>query len=711
MKRREFIRMMGGVAAAAAVLPALPWSIRRALSVHAHNKTGTINDVEHVVILMQENRSFDHYFGTLRGVRGFADRFPIPLANGNPVWHQSNGNREVLPFRFNKDSMNAALIPSMPHGFPDAQAAWNQGSFGYWPKYKTDTSMGYYTREEAPFQYALADAFTICDAYHCSLHAATDPNRIVFWSGSNHDPVLRDRGINCDDTASEPVNIRCAVMGQWPNPGYTHAGNAFTWKTIPDLLEDAGVSWRIYQDPNDNWSGLMHGGLAFSSFRDAKPGSANYVNGMSHYSIDDLQRDVTSDTLPSVSWILPTPLESEHPGAPSSAARGGYFVEQILQALTSNPKVWGKTVFFLAFDENDGLFDHMPPPAVPSYYPNGTLAGKSTADLGGAYFAVNKDRYLDPSDKASGNLRPWGMGPRVPMYVISPWTRGGWVNSQVFDHTSVGMFLEKRFGIAITAISKWHRAVSGDLTSVFDFENPNNQAFPQLPEADRYDVVEAASKSLPKATAPDVPQPLYQESGVRYSRGLPYSLHVNATMQKNRPITLEFVNLGTQGAVFHVYDKRHLDQIPRRYTVEASRRLEDNHWDPYLVDRGEYDLEIHGPNGFFRALKGSVDNIGMTSVNVRLSYDIIKSAICLSARNKGAEKVTLSVRSNAYRSDGPWQLQINGNQDAELQWQIGEHGNWYDFSIMTDGAQQRFAGRMETGSSSISDPAQGTQLI
>jgi phospholipase C len=552
--RRDFLQRGAGAVA----LSSLPLSIQRALAAPATVTTGTIEDVKHVVILMQENRSFDHYFGTLRGVRGFGDRFPIPLESGKTVWHQSDGTREIMPYRLDKETMNAALIRSTPHDFADTQAAWNQGKYGFWPRVKSPSSMGYYTREEAPFQYALAEAFTICDAYHCSVTSGTDPNRIAFFSGTNHDPELRARGENATVANSEPSNLRCWVGGAMPSPGYTYQGSAFTWPTIPDVLDKAGITWRIYQDPNDNWSGAMHGCLAFETFRTAMPGSPLYKNGMTHWSLVDLADHVKNGTLPQVSWVLPAPPQSEHPGAPSSPAHGGDFTRQVLDALTANSEVWGETVFFLAFDENDGLFDHMPLPAVPSYNVDGTLAGKSTLDLAGMYFVADTGllhsalnpfvhHYLDLSDTITGAVRPWGPGPRVPMYVISPWSKGGWVNSQLFDHTSVAQFLEKRFGVTIPGISPWHRAVCGDLTSAFDFVHPNDPTFPKLPDMSNYAQIEQHSMTLPRATAPATPQPLYQERGSRYSRALPYEFHVNARVGASA-IALAFRNTGKQGA-------------------------------------------------------------------------------------------------------------------------------------------------------------------
>src|SRR5262249_20344443 len=154
---------------------------------------------------------------------------------------------------------------------------------------------------DIPFQFALAEAFTLCDAHHCSLTTGTDPNRIVFFSGSNCDPELRRRGEDCTAESAEVNNLRCWVKGEMPEPGYTYQGTAFSWQTIPELLETAGVSWRIYQDPNDNWEGLMHGGLAFKGFRESRPGASLYEKGMRIGSLEQLTKNARSGRLPQVS--------------------------------------------------------------------------------------------------------------------------------------------------------------------------------------------------------------------------------------------------------------------------------------------------------------------------------------------------------------------------------------------------------------------------
>src|SRR5690606_35641543 len=149
------------------------------------------------------------------------------------------------------------------------------------------------------------------------------------------------------------------------------------------------------------------------------------------------------------------------------------------------------------------------------------------------------------------------------------WSKGGWVNSEVADHTSVGQFIEKRFGVTIPAISPWHRAISSDLTSAFDFITPNEPKFPAMPETSRYEEMDAASKELPKVTAPAEPSKLYQETGTRASRSLPYRLHCTMNYLKpSNQVRLVFDNKGDKGAVYHVYDMNRLDKIPRRYTVE-----------------------------------------------------------------------------------------------------------------------------------------------
>ena len=166
--RRDFLKLLSTAAASAA----FPASIARALAIPANNRTGTIRDVEHVVFMMQENRSFDHYFGTLRGVRGFRDPRAVKLPSGKSVWYQpdpTNPDGYVLPFRPPSSNLGLAFLEDTPHDWDSTHAAWNGGVYDQWVPQKGTTSMAHLTRQDIPFHYALADAFTVCDAYivHC----------------------------------------------------------------------------------------------------------------------------------------------------------------------------------------------------------------------------------------------------------------------------------------------------------------------------------------------------------------------------------------------------------------------------------------------------------------------------------------------------------------------------------------------------------------
>src|SRR6218665_158849 len=661
--RRNFLRSAAYTVGAATALNAFPPSIRRALAIPAAVQTRTIKDVKHVVILMMENRSFDHYFGTLKGVHGFGDRVTIPLASGKPVWYQSDGTKDVTPYHLDPGTMNAMRFGDVPHNCQDSQLAWRQGSMGVWPLDKTTAkrpnswaTMGYFKRSDIPFQLQLAEAFTLCDGYHCSVTGPTISNRVFLFSGSGFNPDLAQRGVNCTDADSEPNNMRGWVdynrgwvdysqrirepepldpnADGYPYYGFNTRNAAFRWPTIPEVLQKAGVTWRICQDPVDNFEGAMHGCLPFQSFRDAQSDHSSplFKNGMTPWTVEDMKKDVLANKLPEVVWVLPSEPACEHPDS-SSPVQGGHFIQQVLDALTANLEVWSKTAVFVNFDENDGFFDHVPAPAVPSYNPDGTLAGKATLPLDGEYYdATSERRQLDPKDTVTGTVRPFGPDARVPMFVISPWSKGGWVNSQAFDHTSVGMFLEKRFDIEVPAISPWHRAVCGDLTSAFNFATPNDPQFPKLPDTSNYAAIEADQKTKPYPPAPTSTQAPLQESGARPSRAIPYELHTSARVAAGGNVDLLFSNTGKQGAGFHVYDKLHLDRIPRRYTVEAGKNLSDV-WS-ISSDGGTYDLWVMGPNGYLRHFVGDTRKAGSAQPECQVCYDVANGDVYLHAPSR-----------------------------------------------------------------------------
>ncbi len=339
----------------------LPPALARAAAIDADVRAGTIQDVEHVVILMQENRGFDHYFGTLNGVRGFGDRFPVPVRDAAgrkdaSVFVQAYDKTKLLaPFPLNSAQTFAHMrVEGTPHSWTDAQDAWDQGRMDRWPDAKHPWSMGYFQRADIPFQYALADAFTLCDAYHCATQTGTNTNRLFLWTGTN-DPAGKAGGpsiSNSHDNFAEKGGSK----------------ESYSWTTYPERLLKAGVSWRIYQDMADNFTDNPLAG--FKAYRDAYkglPGSDQRLKqlALSTWHLDKLREDVVNGRLPQVSWIIAPAADSEHPN-PSSPAQGADYTARVIDALTADPKVWARTVFLVMFDENDGFYDHMPPPSPAS---------------------------------------------------------------------------------------------------------------------------------------------------------------------------------------------------------------------------------------------------------------------------------------------------------------------------------------------------------
>jgi phospholipase C len=670
----------------------LPSAIEKAWAIDAKSRTGTIQDVDHIVILMQENRSFDHYFGAMAGVRGFGDRFPIPLPGGRTVWAQSHTEAQppvIAPFPLNTAQTFAHMrVEGTPHSWPDAQYAWDNGRMTNWPDQKHPHAMGYYTEADIPFQWALANAFTVCDAYHCSFTGGTNTNRLFHWTGTNDG--LGTRGgpsiSNSHDTLPEKQPI---------------AKDPYTWTTYPERLEAAGVSWKVYEDMADNFGDNPL--VGFKTFRDSianAPGSnpALAAKGHSTQHLDVLRADVTAGKLPQISWIISPAADSEHPG-PSSPAQGADYIARVLDCLTSNPDVWARTVFLINFDENDGFFDHVPPPAPPSKDAGGEMLGGSTVDTAGEYHLVRAE-----SEKASQRDdlmgRPYGLGPRVPLYVISPFARGGWINSEVFDHTSIIRFCEARFGVVEPNISAWRRAVCGDLTSCFDFKTPN-AALVAMPKTLEAAERAATFKKTTKPPTPEQPAAPVQATGLRRSRPLPYALDVALTASSAPRIT--FRNTGSAAAVLHVYDALRLNDPPRRYTVEPQKMLQDE-W-----PTGAYDLFVLGPNGFHRRFVGAGGREPLVSLVA------VGRKIQLRFNNAGGAKHTVAVTPGAYADDfKPWSGTLQPGGSANNLWDLAKTGGWYDLAVSLDSVdvwRQRFAGRLDTGVATMTDPAMGGPAI
>jgi len=444
--------------------------------------------------------------------------------------------------------------------------------------------------------------------------------------------------------------------------------------------------------------------------------------------LGQFKQDLAAGKLPQVSWIVAPAAYSEHPG-PSSPVQGAWYIQELLNALTDQPELWSQTVLLVNFDENDGFFDHMPSPSAPSREINASgevmkVHGKTTLNdeqLSYEYFnhpPVAGSTAQPRREFINGeNVNFWhgvyGPGVRVPMYVISPWSRGGWVNSQVFDHTSIIQFLEQRFGVNEPNISPYRRAVCGDLLSAFDFKTPNTGTLPSLDGSkskEQADIIRSNQEKLSQVQVPALQAKPKQETGLRPSRALPYMLHASAKVNTGAgAVKLLFSNTGGQAGVFHVYDQLDLGAVPRRYMVQAGKQLEDG----WALKNGQYDLWVLGPNGFHRAFKGDVTEKAQLDAlpEIRVCMEECAPRIFLKIRHDGQQGADLTVKANAYLDGKTWQVKSAASEtDVVLDMQ-SVHG-WYDFSVTLNSGgsfERRFAGRIETGKDGYSDPFMGAE--
>lgn len=836
--RREFLKNAAMLSGAGGLWEGLEGSVRRAFAIEPAPGSSYF-DAEHVVILMQENRSFDHAYGTLRGVRGYNDPRALTLANGNPVWVQTNAAGErYAPFRLDLKGSKATWMGSLPHSWTSQVDARNGGRHDRWLDAKRSgregyatmpLTLGHYAREDIPFYYALADAFTICDQHFCSSLTPTVPNRLYHWTGT-----VRQR-----PSADAVANVRNEQIEQ--NPSF--AG----WTTFPERLEDHGISWRIYQNELSVETGLageldawlsnygdnalehfapfhvkahpehrawveqqeksLPGRIAGLKAQLAKPDLSEaqskklkkrldellavqreLAEERSHWDRDDLERlsareqslhgkafttnrgdpayrsladmkfkdgdaerrvqvpkgdvfhqfreDVTSGKLPTVSWLVAPERLSDHP---ESAWYGAWYVSEALRILTENPEVWRKTIFILTYDENDGYFDHLPPFVAPHPARPETGLTSKGIDASLDYVELEQDRKVNPK---AARESPIGLGYRVPLVVASPWTRGGCVCSQVFDHTSVLQFLEhfltRKTGKAVKEpnISSWRRAVCGDLTSLFQpaADEGKGPTFVAR-DAQVQEIYRAQFKPLPvgfKAlsdadiqqirrdprSSPWMPK---QEPGVRRSAALPYELYVDGSLNAERDrfvirfkAASERFGERSAGSPFIVYARRAEGEMTvRNYAVAAGDQIEDS-WALADFANGAYHLEVHGPNGFFREFVGSGED---PLLEVHLGYaranglgGALNGNVEVRVANRGDRgDCDIEVGAGAYGASTQ-RRSVTAGTTVALSVNTQHAHQWYDVIVGVGGHphfRQRFAGRVETGQWGFSDPAMG----
>src|SRR5882757_466346 len=717
------------------------------------SRRGSLDDVEHVVILMQENRSFDHYYGTMRGVRGYGDTAAL-----DGVFRQPDPKGGVLlPFHVDTFKVDGQQLADLDHSWPGTHQAWANGDYNAWIPAKSELTMAHFDRSDIEFHRAVADNFTICDNYHCSIQGPTTPNRLYLFSGMI-DPQGRSGGPAIDNPADY-------------NPVYS-------WTTYPERLQDAGVSWRVYAnkevgdgsgedgyvgDYGDNPLWLFHAyhdSLASSDPKKRELAERASVHngwlpnsGKGHdvkHVLSEFVDDCESGDLPRVSWVVAPYAYCEHPQA--RPVDGANYVQTMLQAIFDNDDLWSSTAIFLNFDENDGFFDHVLPPIPPPNTPLEFVQGL-----------------------------PIGLGPRVPMTVVSPWSNGGWVNSEVADHTSVIRFLERWTGVHEPNISPWRRAVCGDLTSAFDFRDHDTR-ISTLP--DTYAMRRAVDKLQPSLPPPVIPTPGTQtmpgqEPGTRPAQPLPYQLMANAAVAADT-VTVTMENHGRKSAGLSVFRQglpptQHLVDVGGRESVSVpvtsatadlaasvdgvgtgvagavpvpagvagalpSRGLAVPPLGvvtgpggagvvgngrgiagvgpvagvgvPAWVNAGgavgvsaAYQIAVHGPNGFVREFAGG--HTPTAEVTVCLSGDRGDPVLRLTVANTG--QVALRAMIADLTDDGsPARVQVDPGRTHTEEIDAGNDANgWYDLRVTVDrdsAFSRRFAGHLENGENSRTGP-------
>lgn len=828
--RRDFIKKAALLSGGAGIFSTLPPSIQKAFAINPAPGS-TYLDAEHIVFLMQENRSFDHSYGALQGVRGFNDPRAISQPNGNKIWAQTNAQGETYaPFKLDLKDSKITWLGSLPHSWSDMTDARNEGKNDQWLDAKKSgrkecegmpLTMGYFGREDIPFYYALADAFTVCDQHFCSSLTGTTPNRLYFWTGT-----IRDK---------HDANVQANVY----NSDVSYGRDA-SWKTYPEYLEENGVSWQIYQNElsvstgfegeEDGWLAnftnnplewftqyhvrFSHSHMKFlqkaihtlpgrikeledklqllpasdagrpqveKQLQQTRDGYEYVKKGIEQFNIEQYEKlsdwhktlhakafsdnredpdyrslttinydddgvkrsmqipkgdllhqfraDVKSGKLPTVSWVIAPGKLSDHPGSPWY---GAWYLSEVIDILTQNPEVWKKTIFILNYDENDGYFDHVPPFVPPDpYKPN---SGKSSAGIDAYTEYLNKDQEWMKTKKPSDRDRegPIGLGFRVPLVIASPWSRGGWVNSEVFDLTSPIQFLEHflehktKKKIVSKEMTAWRRTVCGDLTSVFRpyngekieaptpvdrisyLETIHKAQFKDLPSGfKKLGAAELADINTDPGGSAHVPE---QEKGTRPACAIPYELYVDGKLSEDKKafkikfeVKKEVFGDKAAGCPFIVFTPN-TNLAPRNYAVTAGDSLTDE-WDV----SGNYHVRVNGPNGFFREFSGSANE---PAIDVLCGYEGKKQLsgnLELRIKNNSRQKLTIEITDNAYKARAVSKT-INAGAVLTLPLNLSKSSGWYDVSVKVKGVtnfEKRYAGHIETGKATITDPFMG----
>ncbi|KAA0989089.1 phosphocholine-specific phospholipase C [Dyadobacter aurulentus] len=833
--RRAFLKKAALLSGGAGMMGFLPESVQRAMAIHPDPGT-TYLDAEHVVILMQENRSFDHAYGRLQGVRGFNDPRAINLPNKNKVWLQTDNKGDTYaPFHLDIKNTKATWMHDLPHSRESQVDAYNGGKYDKWLASKRSghkeysdmpLTLGYYDREDLPFYYALADAFTICDQNFCSSMTPTHPNRYYLWSGT-----IRE----------EPSIDSLAVVRN----SYFSINKPVKWKTFPERMEEVGVPWKFYQNeigaimqfhpglgswlsnfgcnPLERYAQyhvkssadyIRYAKAEVEKLKNEMPGLKEklaaatgdektkltksfdnkvalvekYEADLAQYSEENLKKlsvterslherafvtnrndpdylklstvtyeengekktvqvpksdifyqfrkDVNEGKLPAVSYLAAPQNFSDHPSAPWY---GAWYVSETLDILTKNPEVWKKTIFILCYDENDGYYDHVPPFSIPNPFKPDSGKVSEGIDIKAEYVTLEQDQSQVPK----GNAREGaiGLGFRVPLVVASPWSRGGKVCSQVFDHTSIIQFLEEftshksKKSVRETNISEWRRTICGNISTVFQpfdasaYEKPkpvNRDEFVTLIHKAQFREAPSNFKALSAGEIAEINKDALrsahlpkQEPGTRPSCAIPYELYAEGGLSKDKGAFEISLHAGKKafgnksaGAPFIIYAINTYQGEELRvwnFAVKAGDTLTQS-WKIADFKGGEYHLRVYGPNGFYREFAGDKNGL---DVAVTCAYSNDKSGkpngdLQFTIYNRSTNALQVSVLDQAY-GDQPLELKVSAGGKSVAVKTLKKSHNWYDVSLKIGNSDliRRYAGHVETGKESITDPLMG----
>jgi len=431
-----------------------------------------IGSINHIIFMAQENRSFDNYFGQLPAywaANGFpAQQFDgMPATASNPgyngapavsAYHVATTCIELLSPSWNESHLDwnlqnpASSTPTMDgFVFNAANFAINENAAGANPQY-TDTAgvraMGYYDGSDLNYYYFMASNFATSDRWFAPALDRTQINRMYLFAATS--------------------------QGYAFPPGTTSTDQKpLTVSTIFDQLQAAGISWKVYYTDDicstspGNARG-PRGGILRNAAASSNAGACTYLTQFAGYvppnqlpsnvvPVSQYLADVQNGTLPSVAFIETGYLsgQDEHPSSGTNAQSGAAYVQSLIDPLMTSPS-WKDSVFILTYDESGGMYDHVPP--VPAVNPDGIapvdLAPTDVCGTGNDLNGFNCDFNYT--------------GYRLPLIVVSPFTKKNFVSHTVADYTAILKLIETRYNLQPLT---QRDAAQMDMTEFFDFQN------------------------------------------------------------------------------------------------------------------------------------------------------------------------------------------------------------------------------------------------